>query len=281
MHHGPRVFATSSTLKMPRRERSHGHGKGDAAQALEGSQCDLSNQLWGTYMRIRTHPGETLLEEFLKPLGLTAHGLALAIGVPCTRIADIVHQRRGVSADTAIRLAATSAPPQNSGATCKAHMSFPWWWRPNGRSLRAYSRTGSKRCQPRQRFREPAQGSPLHRGGYRGKNGGPVHSAGTRRQLSASLPLPAKAGDRVQEPSPIPRRLQVPYRNGIPFMPAMLKAQPPPRRGKLGLDRREICLLRQGVQPRACAPRRTRRRPARAAWRSGRPLPADPSCSRP
>ena len=56
-------------------------------------------------MRIRTHPGEMLLEEFLKPLGLTAHGLALAIGVTCTRIADIVHQRHGVSADTAIRLA--------------------------------------------------------------------------------------------------------------------------------------------------------------------------------
>ena len=56
-------------------------------------------------MRIRTHPGEVLLEEFLKPLGLSAHGLALAIGVPPTRIADIVHQRRGVSADTAARLA--------------------------------------------------------------------------------------------------------------------------------------------------------------------------------
>ncbi len=56
-------------------------------------------------MRIRTHPGEVRLEEFLKPLGLSAHGLALAIGVPPTRISDIVHQRRGVSADTAIRLA--------------------------------------------------------------------------------------------------------------------------------------------------------------------------------
>ncbi len=56
-------------------------------------------------MRIRTHPGEVLLEEFLKPLALSAHGLALSIGVPPTRIADIVHQRRGVSADTAARLA--------------------------------------------------------------------------------------------------------------------------------------------------------------------------------
>ena len=58
-----------------------------------------------TDSRIRTHPGEVLLEEFLKPLGLSAHGLSLAIGVPPTRIADIVHQRRGISADTAARLA--------------------------------------------------------------------------------------------------------------------------------------------------------------------------------
>ena len=56
-------------------------------------------------MRIRTHPGEILLEEFLKPNRITPHGLALALGVPPTRIADIVHQRRGLSADTCIRLA--------------------------------------------------------------------------------------------------------------------------------------------------------------------------------
>lgn len=54
-------------------------------------------------MRIRTYPGEVLLEEFLKPLGLLAQGPELAIGVPPTRIADIVHQREGVSADTAAR----------------------------------------------------------------------------------------------------------------------------------------------------------------------------------
>lgn len=56
-------------------------------------------------MRIHTHPGEILLEEFLKPLSISSHALALALGVPPTRIADIVHQRRGVSADTAARLA--------------------------------------------------------------------------------------------------------------------------------------------------------------------------------
>ncbi|MBQ3058884.1 MAG: HigA family addiction module antidote protein [Desulfovibrio sp.] len=56
-------------------------------------------------MRIRTHPGEILLEEFLNPLGITAYALALAIGVPTSRITDIIHQRRSITADTAARLA--------------------------------------------------------------------------------------------------------------------------------------------------------------------------------
>ncbi|WP_238182871.1 HigA family addiction module antitoxin, partial [Methylobacterium trifolii] len=54
--------------------------------------------------RIRTHPGEILKEDYLLPLGLSAHALALAIGVPPNRISDIVRQRRGVTADTAVRL---------------------------------------------------------------------------------------------------------------------------------------------------------------------------------
>lgn len=56
-------------------------------------------------MRIKTHPGEVLREEFLTPLGLSAHGLAMALRVPATRIGEILHQRRGISADTALRLA--------------------------------------------------------------------------------------------------------------------------------------------------------------------------------
>ncbi len=51
------------------------------------------------------HPGEILREEFLIPLGLTAHALAMAIQVPAPRINDIVRERRAVSADTALRLA--------------------------------------------------------------------------------------------------------------------------------------------------------------------------------
>jgi antitoxin HigA-1 len=51
------------------------------------------------------HPGEMLREEFMKPLGLSANALALALRVPVTRISEIVHERRSVSADTALRLA--------------------------------------------------------------------------------------------------------------------------------------------------------------------------------
>lgn len=51
------------------------------------------------------HPGEVLREDFLVPLGLSVNALALALGVPATRIHEIVKERRGVSADTAARLA--------------------------------------------------------------------------------------------------------------------------------------------------------------------------------
>ena len=51
------------------------------------------------------HPGEILREEYLVPLGLNAHALAMALRVPAPRINDIVRERRGVSPDTALRLA--------------------------------------------------------------------------------------------------------------------------------------------------------------------------------
>jgi addiction module HigA family antidote len=51
------------------------------------------------------HPGEVLQEDFLKPLGLSANALAKALNVPAPRINDVVRKRRGVSADTAMRLA--------------------------------------------------------------------------------------------------------------------------------------------------------------------------------
>jgi len=51
------------------------------------------------------HPGETLREDFLKPLELTANRLAMELMVPVTRINDIVRGRRAITADTALRLA--------------------------------------------------------------------------------------------------------------------------------------------------------------------------------
>ena len=51
------------------------------------------------------HPGEILREEFLKPLGITSYHLAKALRVPVPRIHDIVLEKRGITADTALRLA--------------------------------------------------------------------------------------------------------------------------------------------------------------------------------
>ncbi len=51
------------------------------------------------------HPGEMLREEFMKPLGISINGLALELHVPVTRISEIVNERRGITADTALRLA--------------------------------------------------------------------------------------------------------------------------------------------------------------------------------
>jgi addiction module HigA family antidote len=51
------------------------------------------------------HPGEVLMEEFIEPLGITQHKVAIAIGVPPRRINEIVHGKRRISADTALRLA--------------------------------------------------------------------------------------------------------------------------------------------------------------------------------
>lgn len=51
------------------------------------------------------HPGEVLREDYLTPLGLSVNALSVALGVPATRIHEIVKERRSVTADTAARLA--------------------------------------------------------------------------------------------------------------------------------------------------------------------------------
>jgi len=51
------------------------------------------------------HPGEIIKEEYLEPLSMSVNALAVALRVPASRINDVVRQKRGVSIDTALRLA--------------------------------------------------------------------------------------------------------------------------------------------------------------------------------
>jgi addiction module HigA family antidote len=63
------------------------------------SRRKSTNQTW------KIHPGEILRDEFLKPMGMTSYQLAKALRVPAPRVNDIVLERRGITADTAVRLA--------------------------------------------------------------------------------------------------------------------------------------------------------------------------------
>lgn len=66
-------------------------------------------------------PGEILWEEFMEPLGLSQNGLARAIGVPPRRINEIVHGKRAITADTALRLAAYLGPDPQFWLNLQTH----------------------------------------------------------------------------------------------------------------------------------------------------------------
>ncbi len=77
------------------------------------------------------HPGEVLLEEFLAPLGISQNALARTAGVPPRRINEIVPGKRGVSADTAVRLAAALGTSERfwlacSPTTISKKSTAPW-----------------------------------------------------------------------------------------------------------------------------------------------------------
>ena len=69
------------------------------------SKSSTTTRAVATPNRVTVHPGEVLSEEFLVPLGMSINALAIALRVPATRIGAIVKGERGVSADTALRLA--------------------------------------------------------------------------------------------------------------------------------------------------------------------------------
>ncbi|MGD0585842.1 MAG: HigA family addiction module antitoxin [Oryzomonas sp.] len=70
----------------------------------ELEKMDYSDVSDGTKLA-PVHPGEVLQHDFMEPLGVTQHRLAVTIGVPPRRINEIVHHKRGITADTALRLA--------------------------------------------------------------------------------------------------------------------------------------------------------------------------------
>lgn len=67
------------------------------------------------------HPGQILLEEFLEPLGITQYRLAKDIGVPQIRISEIIRGKRGISADTALRLGHFFGVDPQSWINLQAH----------------------------------------------------------------------------------------------------------------------------------------------------------------
>ena len=67
------------------------------------------------------HPGEILLEDWLKPMGISQYALAKAIGVPPRRINEIVHGERGITIDTALRLAAFFGTDAQSWINLQTH----------------------------------------------------------------------------------------------------------------------------------------------------------------
>lgn len=67
------------------------------------------------------HPGEVLLEDFMKPMGLSQYALAKAIGVPPRRINEIVHGKRSITADTALRLGRYFGVHPQSWMNLQAH----------------------------------------------------------------------------------------------------------------------------------------------------------------
>jgi antitoxin HigA-1 len=82
---------------MPTKSRSRTTTRRDGASPLVQRRLPSD--------RPPTHPGEMLLEEFLKPLGISQSAFAIRLGVSFPRLNEVIHAKRGVTPDTALRLA--------------------------------------------------------------------------------------------------------------------------------------------------------------------------------
>ncbi len=82
------------------------------------------------------HPGEILREEFIAPLGLSVNALALALRVPATRLHEIVKERRGITPDTALRLASYFGTDAQSWLNLQSTFDLKIAARESGRRIR-------------------------------------------------------------------------------------------------------------------------------------------------
>lgn len=149
---------------------------------LDAGRVDLSEVDSGARLA-PVHPGEVLRHDFLEPLGLSAHALALALRVPANRISAIVSGRRAVTAETALRLGRHFGTTPAFWLTLQRHMN---WNRPSARPGHASaprSRRGPLHRLPRRRatcgtalasgWNSPSSRSP--------RSPGPASSAGGPR----------------------------------------------------------------------------------------------------
>lgn len=92
------------------------------------------------------HPGEVLMEDFIQGFAITQNKLAVSIGVPPRRINEIVHGKRAITADTALRLGRYFGMSPSSGSICRRSMSS------SSRRIASPSRSPrSPRCRSRER----------------------------------------------------------------------------------------------------------------------------------
>jgi antitoxin HigA-1 len=95
---------SSGRMAMPTASRSRTTTSAKRQASMPGRRSSLVTRRLPKF-RPPTHPGEMLLEEFLKPLGITQSEFALRIGVSFPRLNEIIRRKRGVTPDTALRLA--------------------------------------------------------------------------------------------------------------------------------------------------------------------------------
>lgn len=94
-------------------------------------------------------PGQILLEEFMEPLGLSQNGLARAIDVPPRRINEIVHGKRAITADTALRLAAYLGPDPQFWLSLQLHYDLSVTYLENSGTFEAIQPHGDRSVRVR------------------------------------------------------------------------------------------------------------------------------------